>query len=109
MNMHQKILQKTKIQVTEESCIRVKRGRLDNMVNESEEATIDQSVDNEASEDNTIEGKASSIQVKPLFNTVISFDNLALDESEALDFELALHLKPRHLKKSWRQHIGDNS
>ena len=45
------------------------------MVNEGEEATIDQSVDNEASEDNTIEGKASSIQVKPLFNTVISFDN----------------------------------
>ena len=69
------------------------------MVNEGEEATIDQSVDNEASEDNTIEGKASSIQVKPLFNTVISFDNLALDESEALDFELALHLKPIHLKK----------
>ena len=67
------------------------------MVNEGEEATIDQSVDNEASEDNTIEGKASSIQVKPLFNTVISFDNLALDE--ALDFELALHLKPIHLKE----------
>ena len=77
------------------------------MVNEGEEATIDQSVDNEASEDNTIEGKASSIQVKPLFNTVISFDNLALDE--ALDFELALHLKPIHLKKSCRLHIGDNS